>query len=206
MRHRKKRGQLGKQPSHRAALLMNMVINLFRFQKIHTTRRRAKEARKLAEKLITMGKDADLFARRKAYAALRNRKIVVKLFDEIAPLFKQRAGGYTRIIPLGFRKGDNASMVILELTEKKEVKKTVKKKKDEDPDKASQRPEPKKKKEGAPEKERPKEEKIKPAGRDKPTPREEKAEQKAKSEDKKIADKKGFLKNLRGYFRRKTNM
>jgi len=196
MRHRKRKGQLNKQGSHRKALLRNMVRNLMLYQRIKTTDRRARETRRIAEHLITLGKENDLAARRLAFAIIPDRSIVKKLFHEIAPLFKSRQGGYTRIIPVGFRKGDNASMVLLELTEMKVVEKVKKKATEKEKVKEPE----------AVKEEKPREHPSKPAPKPKAVLHDEKAEQKAKSEDSRMESKKSFLKNLRGYFRRKTDM
>src|SRR3989338_3435715 len=130
MRHGKRRTKLGMKTAQRNATMRNMVKALFKHQRIETTVRRAKEARRLAERLITLSKDDSIAARRRAYSILTDRDLVTKLFKEIAPLFKNRNSGFTRIIPLGFRRGDGANMAFLELTEKKMVEKLPKKKKE----------------------------------------------------------------------------
>lgn len=191
MRHRKRRSKLSMMTAHRNATLRNMVRSLLKYQRIETILARAKEARRLAESLITLSKQDTVFSRRRAYSILTDRDMVTKLFKEIAPLFKERNSGYTRIIPLGFRRGDGASLVILELTEKKIALKLPKKKKEKA-----------KAEEGATVKP---EAAARPA-KAKPTLEEEKRTERAKTEDKKITDKKGFMKNLRGFFRRKTDM
>ena len=199
MRHGKRRTKLGMKTAQRNATMRNMVKGLFKHQRIETTVRRAKEARRLAERLITLSKDDSIAARRRAYSILTDRDLVTKLFKEIAPLFKNRNSGFTRIIPLGFRRGDGANMVFLELTEKKMIEKLPKKKKE--------KPKPEAAKEHEPTKDAKKEEpKQKRIPKSKPTLEEEKSREKAKTEDKRIADKKGFMKNLRGFFRRKTDM
>lgn len=116
--------------------MRNVVASLFTFERITTTMAKAKEARRLAERLITLAKSGSLSNRRHAASLLgQNKKLVQDLFREIAPRFKDRCGGYTRIIQKGRRYGDNASLVILELTEQKEKKKPLKSKsaKKEDP-------------------------------------------------------------------------
>jgi large subunit ribosomal protein L17 len=118
MRHRQKGRKLGRKKSHRDLMLRNMVASLFENESIRTTEARAKEARRLAEKLVTWGKQGDLHARRMALAHIRNAALVKKVFDVIAPRFEGRSGGYTRIIRLNKRRGDAAPVVILELTEK----------------------------------------------------------------------------------------
>ena len=199
MRHGKRRTKLGMKTAQRNATMRNMVKALFKHQRIETTVRRAKEARRLAERLITMSKDDSIAARRMAYSILTDRDLVTKLFKEIAPLFKNRNNGFTRIIPLGFRRGDGASLAILELTEKKVVEKLPKKRKEKPKPESAKEPEPTKEAK----KEEPKQRHI---SKSKPTMEEEKIREKTKTEDKRIADKKGFMKNLRGFFRRKTDM
>ena len=108
--------------SHRKALLRNMVSSLFEFEKIETTDAKAKELKKVADKMITWGKRGDLHARRLTLRVISNRKVVQKLFSDIAPRFKERTGGYTRIIKTGRRKGDNAPLSIIELIPQEEKK------------------------------------------------------------------------------------
>ena len=115
MRHLKKVKKLGRDTEHRRALLRNQVISLFTHGKIKTTLQKAKETRRWAEKMITLGKRGTVPARREAFKFLADRKMVNRVFDEIAPLFKDRPGGYTRIYRLWRRRGDNAEMAMLEL-------------------------------------------------------------------------------------------
>ncbi len=117
MRHNKSGRSLGRNSSHRTAMLRNMVTSLFAHEKITTTDIRAKELRKLADRMITLGKRGDMHARRQALQVIRERKVVAKLFDMIAPRYKDRPGGYTRIIKLGYRAGDNAPLSQIELVE-----------------------------------------------------------------------------------------
>lgn len=119
MKHRRLKAKLSLSTSNRQALLRNLAASLFLHQRLTTTKSNAKEARRFAEKLITLTKDDGFYAMRRAISLLGNTQAVKCLFKEIAPLFKERHGGYTRIIKLGRRKGDGAEMVILELTEKK---------------------------------------------------------------------------------------
>ena len=107
--------KLGRNTAHRKAMLRNLVTDLFREERISTTNMRAKEARKEAEKLITLAKRGDLHARRQALGYIYDETVVTKLFDEIAPRYQDRNGGYTRILKLGPRRGDNAETVFLEL-------------------------------------------------------------------------------------------
>ncbi len=117
MRHNKTGRRLGRNSSHRAAMMRNMVTSLLRHEKITTTTTRAKELRKIAEKMITLGKRGDLHARRQALQVIRDRKVVGKLFEMVAPRYKDRPGGYTRIMRLGNRLGDNAPLCLIELVE-----------------------------------------------------------------------------------------
>ena len=107
--------KLGVKTAHRKSMLRNLVTDLFREGRIQTTECRAKEARREAEKMITLAKRGDLHARRQVLAYVMNENVVTKLFDEIAPKYEERNGGYTRILKLGPRKGDAAEVVFLEL-------------------------------------------------------------------------------------------
>ena len=107
--------KLGRPSAHRKSMLRNLVTDLFREGRIQTTDCRAKEARREAEKLITLAKRGDLHARRQVLAYVFDESVVAKLFDEIAPKYADRNGGYTRILKLGPRQGDNAEVVFLEL-------------------------------------------------------------------------------------------
>ena len=109
------RRTLGRPAAHRKSMLRNLVTDLFREERISTTVHRAKEARKEAEKLITLAKRGDLHARRQVLAYLYDEDVVTKLFDEIAPKYAERNGGYTRVLKLGSRQGDNAEVAFLEL-------------------------------------------------------------------------------------------
>lgn len=120
MRHRKAGRALSRSRSHRTALLRNQVTELFRHEAIVTTEAKAKSIRPLAEKMITLGKRGDLHARRQASAVLTDRKMLRRLFDEIAPRFEERRGGYTRIVKLGPRRGDGARMAHIELVEREQ--------------------------------------------------------------------------------------
>lgn len=117
MRHNKTGRRLGRNSSHRLAMMRNLVTSLLEHEKITTTDCRAKELRKVTEKMITLGKRGDIHARRQALQVVRDRKVVAKLFDRLAPRYQDRPGGYTRIIKLGNRLGDNASQSIIELVE-----------------------------------------------------------------------------------------
>jgi large subunit ribosomal protein L17 len=117
MRHNKSGKRLGRNSSNRRAMLRNMVTSLIDHEKITTTDARAKELRKLADRMITLGKRGDLHARRQVLAVIRDRKVVAKLFDQVGPRYKDRPGGYTRIYKLGSRLGDNAPLSQIELVE-----------------------------------------------------------------------------------------
>lgn len=114
MRHRKKTIKLGRPAPHRAALLAGQVVSLIESGRIVTTLSKAKATRSLAERMVTLGKRGTLADRRIALARLRRPKAVAKLFGTVAPAFQDRAGGYTRIVRLGTRTGDNAESAILE--------------------------------------------------------------------------------------------
>ena len=107
--------KLGRDSSARKALLRSIVTSLFQHERIETTEAKAKELRKVAEKMFTLAKRGDLHARRQVLAYVRDESVVKKMFDEIAPKYKDRQGGYTRIIKTGVRQGDAAPMVIIEL-------------------------------------------------------------------------------------------
>ena len=115
MRHRKSGRKLGRTAAHRKAMLRNMVTSLFEHERIVTTVPKAKEARRVADKMITLAKRGDLHARRQAHAYIQSKDVVAKLFSDIQEQFVDRQGGYTRIIRTGIRQGDAAQMAILEL-------------------------------------------------------------------------------------------
>jgi len=114
MRHQKKTVRLGRKAEHRNALLANQVCSLIAHQRIKTTLAKAKAVRPLAERMVTLGKDGSIHARRMAFATLRQKDAVKKLFDQIAPASSERNGGYTRIIRLGQRPSDSAFMALIE--------------------------------------------------------------------------------------------
>ena len=115
MRHRVTGRTLGRSTSHRKALYRNLVTDLLRYEKITTTEAKAKEVRGLAEKMITLGKDGKLQNLRQALSYILDKKVVSKVFTELAPRYTERSGGYTRITKLGPRLGDSAAMVQIEL-------------------------------------------------------------------------------------------
>lgn len=114
MRHHVDGNRLGRAPAHREAMMANLVRSLVEHERIRTTLARAKELRRDAEKIVTLGKRGTLHARRQAFATLRDNALTRKVFDDLAPRFQERAGGYTRIIRLGRRAGDNAQMALIE--------------------------------------------------------------------------------------------
>ena len=118
MRHRHGLRKLNRTSSHRLAMLRNMTVSLLKHEAIKTTLPKAKELRKVAEPIITLGKYPTLANRRLAFDRLRDRDIVVKLFDELGPRYKARNGGYLRILKYGFRQGDNAPMALVELVDR----------------------------------------------------------------------------------------
>ena len=115
MRHRKAGKRLGRTTSHREAMLRNMVTSLLEHERIVTTTPKAKEVRRLADRMITLAKRGDLHARRQAMAVIRRKNVVAKLFEELKNDYLNREGGYTRVIKTGNRVGDAASMAIIEL-------------------------------------------------------------------------------------------
>jgi len=117
MRHRVKAGTLGRSASHRTAMYRNLVTSLLEHERIRTTDAKAKGVRSLAEKMITLGKRGDLHARRRALRVIRQREVAAKVFDDLAERYRDRPGGYTRIVKLGIRPGDAAAMSIIELVE-----------------------------------------------------------------------------------------
>jgi large subunit ribosomal protein L17 len=123
MRHRKKNDKLSRSKAQRKALLRSLVRSLILHERIKTTPRKARAASAKAERLITLSKRGDVHSRRLAYAFLQDHRVVKKLFEDIAPRFNTVSGGCTRIMNLGFRKGDGASLAILELTQ---IRKTLK--------------------------------------------------------------------------------
>ena len=120
MRHRKQGRKLNRTQSHRKAMFMNMSVSLLTHEQIVTTLPKAKELRAVVDKLITLGKRGDLHARRQAVSQLQNNEVVQKLFSTLAERYKDRPGGYTRVLKAGFRYGDNAPMAVIELVDRDE--------------------------------------------------------------------------------------
>jgi large subunit ribosomal protein L17 len=116
MRHLNRGRKLSRTSSHRKALFRNLVLSLIEHERIKTTDAKAKELRRYADKMVTLGKRGDLAARRLAFAFMQSRDAVKKLFDEIAPRFTDRPGGYTRVVKFGVRRGDSAPISIIEFT------------------------------------------------------------------------------------------
>lgn len=119
MRHRKAVVKLGRTSSHRKAMFRNMVTSLFKYERIKTTDKKAKELRGWADHIITLAKRGDLHSRRQALSIVREKNVVHKLFDEVVEIFGERNGGYTRIIKIGLRPGDAAPMSIIELVKER---------------------------------------------------------------------------------------
>lgn len=118
MRHLKSGRQLNRNSSHRQAMFRNMSASLFKHELIKTTLPKAKELRRVAEPLITMAKSDSVSRRRMAFARMRDKEAVAKLFDELGPRYKERPGGYLRVLKCGFRTGDNAPMAYVELVDR----------------------------------------------------------------------------------------
>jgi len=121
MRHRESGRKLNRNSSHRKAMFRNMAISLMEHEMIKTTLPKAKELRRIAEPLITMAKIDNVAKRRLAFSRLRDRNIVTKLFNELGPRYKERSGGYLRILKCGFRTGDKAAMAIVELVDRPQI-------------------------------------------------------------------------------------
>jgi large subunit ribosomal protein L17 len=117
MRHLNQGRKLGRTSAHRKALFRNLVLALVKHERIKTTDAKAKELRRYADRMVTLGKRGDLAARRLAFAFMQSRDAVKRLFDEIAPRFKERNGGYTRVVKFGFRRGDAAPLSIIEFSD-----------------------------------------------------------------------------------------
>src|SRR5216110_3229733 len=150
MRHQKKTVKLGRTAEHRKALLANQVCSLIEHQRIKTTLAKAKAVRPLAERMVTLGKNGSIHARRTALATLRQKNAVRKLFDDIAPRSAERNGGYTRIIKLGYRKSDSAPIAFIEwvdmaeILEEKAEEPAAKEEKPAEPSAPAAEPQPKK--------------------------------------------------------------
>jgi len=117
MRHSNAHRKLSRNPSHRRAMLRNLVTSLLEHEEVRTTTAKAKEVRRLAERMITLGKSGTLAARRRALETIRSKTVAKKLFDQLAARYGARPGGYTRILKLGTRHGDNAEMSLIQLVD-----------------------------------------------------------------------------------------
>jgi len=126
MYHGKAGKKLGRTSSHKEAMFRNMVTSVIKYESIRTTDTKAKELRKLAERMITLGKRGDLHARRQALSVIRDKSLVSKLFGELTDRYRNREGGYTRIVKMGFRFGDNAPVSILEYIPEEKKKEKAK--------------------------------------------------------------------------------
>ena len=129
MRHKVSGRKFGREKGHRDLMLKNLVASLVKHERINTTQARAKEIRSLAERVITYGKKGTVHHRRLTFKVLKNRDLVKKVFDEIAPRFETTEGGYTRVLKNGYRRGDCAPMAIIEFTQSGEKKEEAKPKK-----------------------------------------------------------------------------
>ena len=192
MRHNRQTHRFGRNPKERKAMLENLVSSLIHHQQITTTLQKAKQAQRLADRVITLGKNDSLASRRQVFSHLQDHELTSKLFKEVAPRFKTRNGGYTRILHLQRRKGDGAELALLELTEKEiKLKEPKKGKKEAKPHKHehgghAHEHEHEHKGEG-------KAEKAKPADK----------ETHQKPDVKKPQSKPGFFKNISKFFRNK---
>lgn len=117
MRHHVRARKIGRSPSHRIAMYRNLVTSLLEHERIETTEAKAKEVRRLADRMITLGKRGDLHARRRALRVIRRREVAAKVFDELAQRYEKRAGGYTRVLKTRNRVGDGAAMSVVELVD-----------------------------------------------------------------------------------------
>ena len=180
MRHQKRVKTLNRTKSHRKALLMNLANSLFHHESIKTTTTKAMELKKVAERLITLAKRKDLHSLRLAFSFLRDKAVVKKLFTEIGDRYVTINGGYTRVLKIGNRKGDNAPMALIELTQKKEEKKEKEEKKSAK--KAEKKPAKKTEKKA--------EEKVEKKKEKKTVEKKEKAEKKTEKKTTKTAEKK----------------
>ena len=206
MRHRRATKKLSRSTANRKALMRSLVSSLITYERISTTYKKAKAASSMADKLVTLGKRNTITSKKTAIEVLGSKLLINKLFDDIAPRFASRSGGYTRVLQFMPRKGDGAKMAILELTERKIIEKLAAKKAEKGRAKGARSAKPKKEpSEVIREKEKPRApapEKIKPKALEEKVD-EEKTKEKAKSEEGKLT--KGFFKGLRRYFRGKSS-
>ena len=127
MRHGKSVSKLGRTTSHRIAMLRNMVTSFLKYEQVRTTDAKAKALKRVADKMITLGKRGGLHARRQALSFIRDKDVVQKLFDELSLRYRERAGGYTRIMKIGYRAGDNAPLSLVEFIREDAKEKTRRK-------------------------------------------------------------------------------
>lgn len=120
MRHLRKGRSLHRSHSHRKSMLQNLAVSILVHERVQTTEAKAKEVRRLVDRIITWGKRGDVHSRRLTVRQVRDRTVVKRVFDELAPRYMERPGGFTRIIKAGFRQGDNAPMVVMELVDRAE--------------------------------------------------------------------------------------
>ncbi|GIW40088.1 MAG: hypothetical protein KatS3mg076_0665 [Candidatus Binatia bacterium] len=139
MRHRKEGRRLGRTGAHRKAMFRNMVTSLFEHEVVRTTDAKAKELRRWADRLVTLAKRGSLHARRRAARIIRKKAVLRKLFEEVGPRFRDRPGGYTRIVKLGRRRGDAAPLSLVELTDRGEAARSEAEKKRERKKRAAER-------------------------------------------------------------------
>jgi large subunit ribosomal protein L17 len=190
MRHRVAGRKLSRHTQHRNLMFRNMLVSLLQHERIHTTLAKGKELRRLADKIISLGKQGNLHARRRAFDLLRDRGVVKKIFEEIVPRLKDRAGGYTRIYKMGWRQGDGAPLSLVELvtfsSPEQKKKSPVKKAKE-----ALEKVAPKRKgKEEKKEKEKEKPSKKPQEKKEKKAKKEEKKEPKKEKSKKKTSEEK----------------
>jgi large subunit ribosomal protein L17 len=197
MRHRVRAGVLGRSSSHRLAMYRNLVTSLLEHERVKTTDAKAKGVRRLAERMITLGKRGDLHARRRALRVIRSRRVAAKVFDDLAERFRDRPGGYTRIVKVGNRVGDAAPMSVIELVEGAEavVETPAKKAGARGKAKKAEKAEPKKKAAAKKaEADEPKKKTAKKKAESKKKTAKKKAEPKKKTTKKKTAKKKATSK------------
>jgi len=197
MRHRRKTNRLSRNTSSRKALLRGLVTHLVVYERIRTTHAKAKEAGILADKIIRLGKENTPTSKKTAISILGSKAHINKIFDDIAPRYSNRKGGYTRVLRLGSRKGDGAEMALLEFTERKITEKAGQKRKKSAEDREASKPSQKAEKN----EERP-EVKEGAEKTDEKRPAEKRAKEKIKPP--KTEEKKHFFKGLKKYFRKKS--
>jgi len=192
MRHRVAGRKLSRHTQHRELMFRNMLVSLLQYERIRTTLAKGKELRSWADKIISLGKQGTLHAKRRAFAVLRDKGVVKKLFDEIAPKFKDREGGYTRVYKLGWRQGDGAPLSLVELVtysspeEKKKstIKKAIEKVTPGKKGKVEKKEKGKEKEKEKEKEKKKKEKKVKKETKEAPKEKKEKPKKKSKEESK----------------------